>query len=317
MPKQLDVRPSTTTGIDFYHYATVVSDSPEGIIYADSRALLGQTEMSWSPNSETSEFFADNGVYESNATLGKQEVSTTHAEIPSEVLQEMVGGIYNGALNLSFDLKATYCACLFRILKANGAYQYYRFWKGKYTMPERSATTKADSIDYQTQSITFSAVAPDGKDFFMQTISDDDPRVLNMGITPKILEAKIADFNWDPFAAMPEFAATASVICAPSIIVANLSDGEVPKPVLLGLDEAIFADTVAAADITAPKLPAGLTIGSVTRLNDVVVSVELTGAATDHTLADSITDLEFIVASSGIKGGTASLTTSEVSVNFA
>jgi methionine-rich copper-binding protein CopC len=49
-------------------------------------------------------------------------------------------------------------ALSFRSLKSNGAYRYYQYLKGKFSMPKEDTSTKADSPDPKNVSLTFTAI---------------------------------------------------------------------------------------------------------------------------------------------------------------
>ena len=309
-------KPMPTIGVDFYHFVPILLNSASGLMYDVAERLPGQTEMSYAANSQSNAFYADNGAYIADTSLGNQEVTTTHADIPNDIFAHMIGGTYTGALSMSGNFTALSRGVLFRILRSGGHYRYFRFWSGTYTVPDRAATTKGESVDYQTQQVVYTAVNVEKKDSFLQIIDDDDPNVLAMGITPAVLEQKIVDFNWDPFTGRAEFKLQQHLRIAPSEVEASTTDGSVAKPVLLGLTSGAFVPAIASTDVTATNLPAGLTVGTVTLLQENVVEVQLSGGATDHTAADSVHDVTLEVAAAGIQDATAPLSTSSFSVVF-
>lgn len=309
-------KPMPTIGVDFYHYAPVLYNADDGLVYDTAVRVEGQTEMSHAANSQSNAFYADNYAYISDTSLGNQEVTTTHADIPNDVFSDMIGGNYNGALSLSGNFIAKQRGCLFRILRSGGHYRYYRFWNGTYTVPDRAATTKGESIDYQTQQVVYTAVNVSTKDSFLQIIDDDDQNVLDMGITPAMLEEMIVDFNWDPFNGLPEFASQQRLAVSPSVIAASATDGTVARAVLLGLTSGEFASTIQTSDITATNLPTGLAIGDVTLLASNTVQIEISGAASSHTSADTVHDVTLEVSQSAIEDAAAALTTKPLTVEF-
>lgn len=317
-------KPMPKIGVDFYHYVPVISDLTEGTLYDDAVRVLGQTAASYAPNSSSNPFYADNGTYISDVSLANQEVTLTLADVPPSIFSDMIGGLYNGALALGSGFVAKERGVLYRI-KLSGSnaldptrpyYRYFRFWKGTFTIPNMDATTQGETIDYQTSEFTYTAVNASGKDLFVQIIDDDDPNLANIGLTPTLLEEKIVDFNWDPFTGNPVFQTAQRVAVSPSVVEASETDGSVSKPIMIGLTSGSFSNTVTSSDLTAANLPAGLTIGAVTLVDSNVATVEISGAATDHTASDGVDNVTIEVAQTAIEGATAALTTKPFAVEF-
>lgn len=308
-------QPMPKIGVDYFHYSPVIYDSPEGSVYASAVRVTGQTAASYAPNSASNPFYADNGTYVSDTSLANQEVSLTLADVPPNIFSDMIGGDYNGALSIGSSFAAKERGVLYRIKMSGGAYRYMRFWKGTFTLPEIAAATQGESIEYQTSELMYSAITAQGKEYFVQMVDDDDPNVLDMGITPEILEEKIVDFNWDPFTGNPAFKGTVKLAVAPAGHKAQ-SGGAVNKPIFLGLTGATFKREISVTDITANNLPAGLSIGSVEFLGDPAVKVILNGSATNHTEADSVDNISFTVDPAGLEEVAAALTSPNFSVKF-
>lgn len=318
------LKPMPKIGVDFYHYAPVISDMPEGSVYAPAVRVLGQTAVSYTPNSSTNPFYADNTTYISDTALANQEVTLTLADVPPKLFADMIGGTYNGALSLGGSFVARERGILYRV-KLSGSnvldpsrpyYRYFRFWNGTFTIPNMDATTQGETIDYQTSEFTYTAVNSSSKSLFVQIIDDDDENLASIGLTPTLLEEKIADFNWDPFTGNPAFMPTQALVVAPATVEASAADGSVGKPIYLGLTSGMFSDPVVVADLTSANLPAGLSIGTVTRLTGNTIKVELSGAATSHAAADNVDDVTIEAAQTAIEGATASLTSSKFAIEF-
>lgn len=319
-------KPMPTTGVDYLHFADIVSNVPEAIIYAPSERILGQVQANYAPNSTSNPFYADNGAYINDTSLGSQDVALVIADLQPDVFARLIGGTYNGALAFGSNIAVASRGLLYRVMKAGQNryspsrpnYRYFRYWSGTCTTPNMNATTKGETVEYQTQDLTYSAVNVSAKNAFLQMIDDNDSALADMGISPEMLEEEIVNFNWDPFTGNPAFEPTQMIAVYPQVIRANISDGELRDgTVYLGLTVGEYVDTIIApGDITATNLPAGITVTAVSKAAENVLAVTLTGPATDHTAGDSVNNVTFEVAQTAIVGAGGPLVTGNVSVHF-
>lgn len=79
--------------------------------------------------------------------------------------------------------------------------------------------------------------------------------------------------------------------------------------------EKTIAEDIAKEDITANNLPNGLDF-TIIKKTPYVIDIYLTGSATNHAAADSITNLSFTFAKDKVKSGDTDLTTKDIALTF-
>ncbi len=189
-------------GVDAFSFAKVKSDIPKKgsapgkTEYEDTEFVPGTVSISFNPNSSIETFYADNGPYTAAAQMGNLLVDIDMADLPPALLAKFIGGTYVNGIYQPGGAKYPDMAIGFRIKKANEAYRYFWFYKGKVTMPAMGAEGQKDKPTYQSSKYQYSAVnrLSDGQPFRM--LDDDDPNLPD-GLTPlMIAENWFTSPNW-------------------------------------------------------------------------------------------------------------------------
>lgn len=188
-------------GVDMYHYAKVLEDvKGKETTYSAPKPLLGTVEIAPTDAGGASTFDADNGAYFTLSYMEKLGHDITNADIPAEIDAEWRGlAMKDGGVEYGGVPQAPHFCAMWRVLKANGAYRYVRYYKGKYSFASNvGGKTKPSSgaPDFQTAKATFTAEnrLSDGRVYYM--VDDDE---LPEGVTPEMIAEKwFTDANWYP-----------------------------------------------------------------------------------------------------------------------
>jgi phi13 family phage major tail protein len=170
-------------------YAKLVTDPPYGTgqaTYETPKLIAGAISANINPNASNETLFADDGPFETAATIGQIEVELNVADLPLEVQAELLGHTYqNGILIRKAGDVPPWVAIGFKSLKSNGKYRYTWLAKGKFSIPEQNNETKGDKINFQTPKITGSFVKRECDDEWERHIDEDD-----QDVTPEMIQ------NW-------------------------------------------------------------------------------------------------------------------------
>jgi phi13 family phage major tail protein len=172
-------------GMDKIHYAIMTDEEQE--TYDTPKPILGAITGTVSPTTNTETLYADDQAWETASALGEIEVELNVADLPREVLADLLGATVdaNGVLVQSKSDVAPYVAIGFRSQKSNGKYRYFWLYKGKFQPNEEEFQTKEDSPSFQTPTITgtFISRQTDGK---WRARVDED----GVGVKPEVIQ------NW-------------------------------------------------------------------------------------------------------------------------
>lgn len=151
-------------GVKDLHVAKVLTDEVEGATYDEIVKLAGAINVGLTPNVASGTLDADDQVWESNDSLTGYEISINVADLSAEHEALLLGREVdsNGAVVATTDDIAPEFAVMFRSeqsSRAEGRYQYRAVYRVKFRPYDESYQTKGDSIDYQTPTITGSAMA--------------------------------------------------------------------------------------------------------------------------------------------------------------
>lgn len=141
-------------GMDKIHYSIMTDETTEK--YSTPKPIPGAITGTVSPTTNTETLYADDQAWETAAALGEIELELNVADLPQEVLKDLLGATIdsNGVLVQSSSDVAPYVAIGFRSTKSNGKGRYYWFYKGKFQPNEEEFQTKEDSPSFQTPTIT-------------------------------------------------------------------------------------------------------------------------------------------------------------------
>lgn len=142
-------------GLDKFHYAPLIEDSPAGIEYGAQTEFPNTIEMTVAVNGEVVSLYADNKPAIVHSSIGNVELTLTKTVIPNEVLGEWLGSPMDGGTrHMTSAQGSPYFGVSWRQVYSDGKYSYIKLYKGKFTEPDKSATTKEETVDFQTAEIS-------------------------------------------------------------------------------------------------------------------------------------------------------------------
>lgn len=218
-------------GLSNLVYAIMVSDTPPtavgagdgAALYDSSVRVLGAISATFSPNASNDTMFADDGPYETASTLGAMTLELNVADIPPEQRAELLGATYNtttGGLSHSSDDIPPYVAVGMAVKKSNGSSRYIWYLKGKFSMPDDNNQTKADSVNWNTPTITGNFLKRDADNKFRDSIETDDLNVKQATVdawftNPNVLSmASVAAITATPASGGSVTAGTTTIVLA-------------------------------------------------------------------------------------------------------
>lgn len=164
--------------------ADLVTDPGEGGVatYEDIYKVPGAISANVNPNASSETLFADDGPYETAATIGQISMELNVADLPLELQAKLFGHTLTaeGVLIRKSGDTPPWVAVGFKSLKSNGKYRYTWLAKGKFGMPEQNNETKGDSVSFQTPTTTGSFVKRECDDEWERHIDED-----STGFTPE------------------------------------------------------------------------------------------------------------------------------------
>ena len=124
-------------------------------LYGHPIRLTGATTANFSPSASNDTLFADDGPYEVASTLGAMTLELNVADLPPEHRAVLLGEDTAGGITVSSsDNTPPWVACGMSVKKSNGASRLLWYLKGKFTAPDENNQTKADSINWNTPTIS-------------------------------------------------------------------------------------------------------------------------------------------------------------------
>lgn len=177
---------SVPVGLSNVVYAIVTADVPPTTVggtdgytaYDAATRILGAITATFSPNASNDTLFADDGPYETASTLGAMTLELNIADIPAEQRAELLGATYDASTGILVHTNADippYVALGMSIKKSNGFDRYIWYLKGKFTAPDDNNQTKADSINWNTPSISGNFCKRDSDGQWRVSVDTDDP----------------------------------------------------------------------------------------------------------------------------------------------
>lgn len=173
-------------GLTNLHYALLLTDvAPAGetagsSTYATPVRITGAISANFSPNASNDTLFADDGPYDTASTLGAMSLELNVADIPAKDRAVLLGATYDeatGVLKQSSEDIPPYVAVGMSVKKSSGADRYIWYLKGKFTAPDENNQTKADSINWNTPTITGNFLKRDCDNLWRVSIDTDDETV--------------------------------------------------------------------------------------------------------------------------------------------
>lgn len=150
-------------GVRNVHYAkqTTEDTATTAAVYGEVKAIPGLVSVEVTPESNTATLYADNGPYETAASMGNVGVTLDLADIDLGVQADLLGHTYDSAtktLTKKTTDTAPYVALMFEFNLANGGTRCVKLFKGKFALPAESGQTKGESVEFQTSNVSASFV---------------------------------------------------------------------------------------------------------------------------------------------------------------
>lgn len=177
---------SVPVGLTNLVYAVLTADVPPSTIggtdgyaaYDSAVRVLGAITANFSPNASNDTLFADDGPYETASTLGAMSLELNVADIPPAQRAELLGATYDagtGVLTHTSEDIPPYVAVGMSVKKSNGYDRLLWYLKGKFTAPDDNNQTKADSINWNTPTISGNFLKRDADNQWRVSLDTDDP----------------------------------------------------------------------------------------------------------------------------------------------
>ena len=163
-------------GLTNLHYAKLLTDVVGGQTTYDTPVrIAGAISATFSPNASNDTLFADDGPYETASTLGAMTLELNVADIAPDIRASLLGASYvNGILAQTAADVPPYVAVGMSVQKSNGAKRLIWYLKGKFAAPDDNNQTKADSINWNTPSITGNFLKRDSDGKWRVAVDTDD-----------------------------------------------------------------------------------------------------------------------------------------------
>ena len=193
-------RPMPTIGVDRYTFFEVISDTKEKTEYGEAQSLPGLVEIAPTDSGGSDVFDADNGAYEVTSYIEKIGHEITNADIPPAVDAQWRGlTLKDGGVEVSNNGRTKYFGVVWRVLKKDGSYRYFRSYKGAYSFASNiGGKTKPSegAPENQTAKATYTAVQRESDGNYYYYIDEND---FPESLTREAFEAKwFTDLNYYP-----------------------------------------------------------------------------------------------------------------------
>jgi phi13 family phage major tail protein len=183
-----DAEYRSAVGLDSVYVAEVLQDDSSAYSADTPEYFAPAIEASIAPTTNTETQYADDKAYDAMVNEAETVVELGVTNIPAEILAKVLGKRFDATTGRLYDNAGTppYYALGFRSQKSNGSYVYYWFLKGRFQAPTEDKSTKTDSPDPKTRTITFTA---------LQTVKTFD---LGDGVTDSVKRV-VGDDDTDAF----------------------------------------------------------------------------------------------------------------------
>lgn len=144
--------------------------------YDEAVRVLGAITANFSPNASNDTLFADDGPYETASTLGAMTLELNVADLDAATRADLLGAtldVETGVLVSSVNDVPPYVAVGMSVKKSNGASRLIWYYKGKFSAPDDNNQTKADSINWNTPTITGNFLKRDSDGLWRASLDTD------------------------------------------------------------------------------------------------------------------------------------------------
>ncbi|MDA1658823.1 hypothetical protein PDK35_02385 [Bacillus cereus group sp. TH153LC] len=142
---------TTIIGIDKAYFAPFLDEQAE--TYDVPFKLDPIQELSVEPQTNTSSQYGDNIAIETASAMGAIEATAKFTGLTPEIEAKILGNKYDSTdrrvIKSASDI-APMGAFLYRRMRADGGYRYKVFYRGRFTLPNETTTTKEDQVEFQS-----------------------------------------------------------------------------------------------------------------------------------------------------------------------
>lgn len=160
----------------------VAVETSDGV-YDTPKKISPGTNATVTPNYQIVTQYGDDRAVEIAEAMGDIDIEIGVTDLTPDDYALLLGKTKNadGVIEDSADDTPPYLALGFRLPKNNGAFRYYWYYKGRFTPPTNTHTTKGENLEFQAQTITGKFLArEDGK---WRAHCDSDDVDIGAGIT--------------------------------------------------------------------------------------------------------------------------------------
>lgn len=151
------------TGLKNFYYAIVTEDAEAGTTYEAPKRLGAAISLSETPTTNMSTLYAENGPAETASSNGPTTAEVGVKELTPQVRADLLGQTVNadGVLVQSRDDRAPYVALGFQMTGESENDAFVWLYKGKFSRPTTSGTTKGESVEFSTPTISATFISRD------------------------------------------------------------------------------------------------------------------------------------------------------------
>ena len=147
-------------GVSNLVYAEVLTDDASGYETGEVKVLAPVAEIGKSTESSSEPHYYDNKPLIIIDSVGADEITSTVAGIPVDVLADITGQFYDKDLGAMIEGERTpkYFALGYITEKTDGTKVNVWRLKGTFSIPEETVVTKDDGTDANGQEVTFTGI---------------------------------------------------------------------------------------------------------------------------------------------------------------
>lgn len=145
-----------TTGVDEFYYGVLDESGSAIIVEAAPERVKFLQEITVTAPQEIVKAYGDNKIAEMATSNGVVEVEGAFHKLPGEDRQKILGleKTTNGLYAYGNTDNPPYVAAVFAKTHEDGSKEWVGLPKGKFMKPENTATSKQDSVEFGSDSIT-------------------------------------------------------------------------------------------------------------------------------------------------------------------
>lgn len=152
------------TGLINFYYAKMTEDVVAGTTTYETPKRMGAAiSLSETPTTNMSTLYAENGPSETASANGPTTAEVGVKELAPEVRADLLGQTINadGVLIQSREDRAPYVALGFQMTGESENDAFVWLYKGKFSRPTTAGTTKGESVEFSTPTISATFIGRD------------------------------------------------------------------------------------------------------------------------------------------------------------